>query len=579
MILKQSAKINVAVVLVVLLTHQQAILAETHRGHQRGNENQFSWETPCRSSSLHTGDSYEKRKCYDKKSMSPHIHNHYPPSWSVPKWLRLPSRASMNKWQGSGFGAAALSGLQAGIIVFFIIEIIRAFRDVRRELMDEASSRLDVEGTGGIPVLSHAAAENLINWINASPQEQRRYPRSVPPIMASLAQSLKQYCHNLSDRDIFGVLTRISRPEAHLLHSCMLKQTGTKELNRLQGLDHVTADISRFLRQNHILKNGRNVSPLSPYSAILQEGRRGMALWGPPGCGKSTLIKAIAHEAGLPTLIITPSLLQRKYYGESTNQVRTLFGLVAALGPCIIVLDELDGLFRSRNSEDHEAGREMKTEFLQWWDGVVSDPGRDSGVLIVGATNRPFDVDPAVWRRLHARFYIGAADWNGRYNICDEWIKYHHIPTRGKELLLRHMADHTHGYTNSDLRHVFQTACQVGPMSRDQTDPGNLELTIEDVRKALHTVSPTRFTHQYMNQLRGFLSAQDLRRSHRDAELAADSQIWQTPVGNFYQINIPVESQASDDTSDVWTKTNEKEESSDDEEHSSEEENEEVDFD
>ena len=485
----------------------------------------------------------------------------------------------MINWRGSDFGAAALSGLQAGIIVFFVIEIIRAFRDVRRELMDEASNRLDHGGSGGIPVLSHAAAENLIKWINGSPQEQRSYPRSVPAIMASLGQNLKQYCHNLSDRDIFGVLTRISKQEAQLLHSCMLKTTGTKDLNRLQGLDHVTADISRFLRQTLTLKNGRKTSPLSPYSAILQEGRRGMALWGPPGCGKSTLIKAIAFEAGVPTLIITPSLLQRKYYGESTNQVRTLFGLVGALGPCILVLDELDGLFRSRNSDDHEAGREMKTEFLQWWDGVVSDPSRDSNVLIVGATNRPFDVDPAVWRRLHARFYIGAADWNGRYNVCDEWIKSHQIPTREKDVLLRYMADHTHGYTTSDLLHVFQTACQVGPMSRDQNDPANLELTTEDLRKALHTVSPTRFTHQYMNQLRGFLSAQDLRRSHPDSTIGGDSQVWQTPIGNFYQINIPVESQAVDDLSDVWTKTNENEESSDGDERSSDEENEDLDFD
>jgi hypothetical protein len=82
-----------------------------------------------------------------------------------------------------------------------------------------------------------------------------------------------------------------------------------------------------------------------------------------------------------------------------------------------------------------------------------------------------------------------------------------------------------------------------------------------------------------MSQLRGFLSAQDLRRSHSDATIGGDSQVWQTPIGNFYQINIPVESLAVDDLSDVWTKSNENEESSDGDERSSDEENEDLDFD
>jgi hypothetical protein len=149
-------------------------------------------------------------------------------------------------------------------------------------------------------------------------------------------------------------------------------------------------------------------------------------------------------------------------------------------------------------------------------------------------------------------------------------------------MLLKYMADHTQGYTNSDLRHVFQTACQIGPMSRDHSDRANLELTAEDIRNALNTVSPTRFTHQYMNQLRGFLSAQDLRRSQSDtipSTSSEDSHVWQTPVGNFYQINIPVESQVFDALSDIWTHSKEKEESSDGDEVLSDEENEDIDFD
>jgi type II secretory pathway pseudopilin PulG len=85
-----------------------------------------------------------------------------------------------------------------------------------------------------------------------------------------------------------------------------------------------------------------------------------------------------------------------------------------------------------------------------------------------------------------------------------------------------------------------------------------------------------------MNQLRGFLSAQDLRRSQSDtipSTSSEDSHVWQTPVGNFYQINIPVESQVFDALSDIWTNSKEKEESSDGDEVLSDEENEDIDFD
>jgi ATPase family AAA domain-containing protein 1 len=573
MVLPLTVNHHIIVALLVLSVANHTTSAQTTPIDRTPKTIQFCWGVRHPQSSSPVWDIN-----YKQISLS---HSESRPRWSFPKWLGLPSRASLVDLRDSDFGASFLAGLQAGIVVFLAIEIFRAFRDVRRELMDEASGLLDLGsfgGTGASPVLSQAGVENLLRWISACPEDQRRLPRSVPPYMANLAHDLKKYCHSLSDRDIFGILSRISKQEAQMLQSCMLRPTRVHKFDRLQGLDHVTGDISRFLRQNGLLKDSRKTRVLSPYSSILQEGRQGMALWGPPGCGKSTLIKAIADEAGLPTLIITPSLLQRKYYGESTNQVRVLFGLVSTLGPCILVLDELDGLFRSRNNDDHEAGREMKTEFLQWWDGVVSDSNRDRGVLIVGATNRPFDVDPAVWRRLPERFYIGAADWNGRHKICNEWVESNQIPTRDKERLLKYFADNTQGYTNSDLRHVFQTACQVGPMSRHHGDPANLELTAEDIGKALNTVSATRFTPQYMNQLRGFLSAQDLRRSQPESIppiSSDDSQVWQSPVGNFYQI----ESHAFDALTDVWTNTQEKEESSDGEDLSVIEENDDIDFD
>jgi SpoVK/Ycf46/Vps4 family AAA+-type ATPase len=83
------------------------------------------------------------------------------------------------------------------------------------------------------------------------------------------------------------------------------------------------------------------------------------------------LVKALASTARLPCLVLTPSVLLRKYVGETNQQVRSLFSLANKLAPCVLCIDELDGLFRERNENEHEVSRDLKTEFLQWWDGMM----------------------------------------------------------------------------------------------------------------------------------------------------------------------------------------------------------------
>jgi hypothetical protein len=117
----------------------------------------------------------------------------------------------------------------------------------------------------------------------------------------------------------------------------------------------------------------------------------GVLLYGPPGCGKTLLVKALASTARIPCLVVTPSVLLRKYYGETNAQVRSLFSLAAKLSPCILCIDELDGLFRERSEQEHEVSRDLKTEFLQWVDGMMSKDDANRQILLVGATNRPFD--------------------------------------------------------------------------------------------------------------------------------------------------------------------------------------------
>uniref|UniRef100_A0A0W0F194 AAA+ ATPase domain-containing protein n=1 Tax=Moniliophthora roreri TaxID=221103 RepID=A0A0W0F194_MONRR len=189
-------------------------------------------------------------------------------------------------------------------------------------------------------------------------------------------------------------------------------------------------------------------------SGILsRESLSGVLLYGPPGTGKTMVCRALACESGARMLLVKPSDVFDMYVGESEKYARAVFNLADRLAPCVVFIDEVDSLFGARSSRSggRDVHRAMLTEFMQCMDGLLS---KDKGVIIVGATNRPYDLDAAILRRLPCRMLVDLPDERQRRNILQSHLK--------GEILdgvdLGRIASQTEGYSGSDLKNLCVSA-------------------------------------------------------------------------------------------------------------------------
>ncbi|KAH0461753.1 hypothetical protein IEQ34_009328 [Dendrobium chrysotoxum] len=181
---------------------------------------------------------------------------------------------------------------------------------------------------------------------------------------------------------------------------------------------------------------------------------KGILLFGPPGTGKTMLAKAVATEAGANFINISMSSIASKWFGEGEKYVKAVFSLASKIAPSVVFVDEVDSMLgRRENPGEHEAMRKMKNEFMVNWDGLrTKDKER---VLVLAATNRPFDLDEAVIRRLPRRLMVNLPDATNREKILRVILAKESLAL---DVDLEALANMTDGYSGSDLKNLCVTA-------------------------------------------------------------------------------------------------------------------------
>ncbi|CAD7088648.1 unnamed protein product [Hermetia illucens] len=153
----------------------------------------------------------------------------------------------------------------------------------------------------------------------------------------------------------------------------------------------------------------------------LRRPPRGILLFGPPGTGKTLIGKCIASQSNSTFFSISASSLTSKWIGDGEKMVRALFAVAAVNQPSVIFIDEVDSLLCQRSETEHESSRRIKTEFLVQLDGAMTS--EEERILIVGATNRPQELDEAARRRFTRRLYIPLPEQEARLQILRNLLR------------------------------------------------------------------------------------------------------------------------------------------------------------
>lgn len=254
---------------------------------------------------------------------------------------------------------------------------------------------------------------------------------------------------------------------------------------------------------------------------------KGVLFYGPPGCGKTLMAKAVANECQANFISIKGPELLTMWFGESEANVRDVFEKARQAAPCVLFFDELDSIAQQRGGHSGDGGGaadRVMNQLLTEMDGV----GAKKNVFIIGATNRPDIIDTALMRpgRLDQLIYIPMPDYESRLGILRATLRKSPV---SKDVDLAYLAAQTDKFTGADLTEICQTACKLAIREEIERDLERSRLREEageemeeddddDADDSMPEILPRHFEHAVRNA----------RRSVSDRDLAQYASFAQT---------------------------------------------------
>lgn len=358
-------------------------------------------------------------------------------------------------------------------------------------------------GTGFVPPYGGGSGNGQRVKPNQSGNDDEEGPPFSEPVMQKLSPNGEPIAEDI---------LKLDREIVERVVSEILDKHESVDWDSIAGLEHPKAAVQELAvwpMMNPELFVGARAVP------------KGLLLFGPPGTGKTLIGRAVASQCGATFFSISASSLTSKWIGEGEKMVRALFAVARHLSPAVIFVDEIDSLLSARKSDgEHESSRRMKTEFLVQMDGLGG--GENDRLLLIGATNRPQELDDGARRRMPKQLYIPLPCAAARRDMVLRTLSAGKgVAHNLSESDLDTVCEKTDGYSGSDMKHLIQEAARApvretfqktkdmpGPVSPSSLRP----IVLADIRRAAKQVRPsvTRADvefHEEWNKNHGALTA------------------------------------------------------------------------
>ncbi|BFZ03250.1 hypothetical protein BsWGS_06290 [Bradybaena similaris] len=319
-------------------------------------------------------------------------------------------------------------------------------------------------------------------WPPPTPVEQRPSPNirgPARPMQQKVAQNGKpsravaaaragpspvQRARGAASRDPSAGKGRKVEPDERKFEPQGYNKELVEQLERdivLRNLNVRWEDIASLTEAKELLKEALVLPLIVPdFFKGIRRPWKGVLMFGPPGTGKTLLAKAVATECGTTFFNVSASSLTSKWHGESEKLVRLLFEMARFYAPSTVFIDEIDSMGSQRASgSEHEASRRVKSEILVQMDGISSandDPTKT--IMVLAATNFPWELDEALRRRLEKRIFIPLPDAEGRRQLLDIYLKEVDVH---ESVDLSKIADMMDGYSGADITIVCRDAAMM----------------------------------------------------------------------------------------------------------------------